>query len=75
MSKCDDKWEALGQALKRARNGCRETQQSLASSLRCSISHVSMCESGDRRPSLEFLVQWADACGVFASDLMKEAGL
>lgn len=66
-------YSKLGKRIAKHRNKAGLSQEALASLLKMSSKHISNIETGNRAPSLDVLIEIANALHVSADDLLVDS--
>lgn len=66
-------YKALGKRISKARKQAGITQETLGEQLNMTRKHISVIEAAIKRPSLDTLVDIANALGVSADDLLVDS--
>lgn len=61
----------IGERIKKARESAGLSQQELGTQIGASTAAISLYESGERKPGLEFLINTAKALGVTLKELIE----
>lgn len=65
-------YESIGKRIKRYRTDKKMSQEDLGKAIYTSSVHISYVETGSRAPSLEMLINIANALDVSADDLLTD---